>query len=150
MSTSSFEATLVRKIIERIKTVSDCTKYIGTGSNARVYGTHISTLRDCVFPAITIHVMGDGFRSRDSAGETRITMQIDLWFQNEGENAYVWDDVMECFSALENELHNNGHWDSSIGLNLFELSLMSKGPQMFEADLKLMHYNGRFRARGTV
>jgi len=149
MTTASVEAKVVQKIIERIKTLSDVTKWIGTGSAARVYGSQISTLQDVVFPCVSITTL-DGSRARDASGIETITIQIDLWFNAEGKNATVWDDVMESFAAIENELHNNGHWDSSIGLNLFEMTLIGRGPQMYEADTKLNHYNGRFRVRATV
>lgn len=150
MTTLSFEALVVQKIIERIKTLSDVTKWIGSGSSARVYGSHIATLQDAVFPCVSIHILGDGFKARDAAGQEIFTFQVDLWFPSEGKNAPVWDDVMEASSAIANELHNNGHWDSSISLRLLELTLVSRGPQMVETAEKLMHYNLRFKARGIA
>ena len=146
MTTSSFEAKAVQLIIKKLKTVSNVTKYV----DSRVYGSYISTIQDFVLPAISIHILPSAGQAIDEAEMQILDLQIDLWFPNYGANASVWDDVMECFEAAKNELHNNGGWDDAVGINVIMIENISRGPQLYESDTKVLHYTSKFRVRGTL
>lgn len=142
MTTSSASAKFVKKLIEVISGISDVSKFTST----RVYGAHISTITDHVLPAISIHLM-------DTSGPVAggfhddLRLQIDLWFNGEGKDAYVWDDVYECFEAMKGTVHRGQLNDSTIGIKVLEMTLVGAGPQMREDGGKILHLPTRWRAR---
>lgn len=145
MTTVSSMAKLFQKIIKKLKTVSDVTKYVGSGNNARIYPSHISTIQDVQYPAISVHAFSSPGKAITEGGMEIIDIQIDFWFSHVGENANTWDDLMECHAAVLNELHNNSGFDTSISANIFQIKNMSQGPQMLEPDTRLMHFPTRYR-----
>lgn len=140
---------LVEKIIDVLKDSAVVTKYTGSGASARIYGSHLSTIQDWVLPAVSIHLM-PGTRRMTSAGFIDlIELQIDPWMKSTGANASVWDDMMECHSAIVQALHRTGGWDDVIGLKLISLTMVSKGPIIQDED-GIMHYPSRWQARATI
>ena len=146
MTTKSFTAKTVQEIIKKLKTVADVTKYTST----RIYVGHISTIQDYVLPAITIELQNSEGQAIDAAEMETVDVEVDFWLSNAGENANTWDDVMECFAAAKHELHNNGGWDDTVGINILMIENISIGQQLYEHDTKIMHFPSRFRIRGTL
>lgn len=146
MTTASVEARLVQKLIAVIKAIADVSKYVGT----RVYGSHLSTIQDRVFPAVSIHILPSGEADIDGYGGERPRLQVDLWFNGTGRNAYTWDDVVECAQAIKNALHREVLTDNTIGIKVVESTLEEKGPQMIEDGGKVLHMPLRFRFRAAV
>jgi len=147
MTTNSYEAKVTQEIIKKLKTVTDVTKYVGT----RIYPAHPATIQDVNYPAISIHVQPSEGQAISEAGMETIDMQIDFWFRSSNEaGGNTWDDLYECFAAALKELHNNAGWDNTVGINVLMMQNISRGPALFEDDTKIMHYQSKFRTRGTL
>jgi hypothetical protein len=149
MATASVIARVYEKIIARLLAIGDVTKYVGSGSDARVYGAYISTIQDAKFPAISLHLK-DSNREVDGAFLTNVLIQMDLWFMGTGKQAHTWDDVMECHQAIVNDLHVNGGWDNTIGIKILQMKHENNGPQLKEADTGLLHLPTFWRVRASV
>lgn len=149
MTTASLGARVVEKVIAKLKTVSDITKYVGSGSAARIYGSHMATVRNAAFPAISI-MIASGTKAVDQGGMVDVVLQIDIWMEGIGNQPRTWDDVMECYEAMVGELHRNGGWDNTIGVKVFAMQQTLEGPQMFEGDTGVLHYPSRWRVRASL
>lgn len=145
MTTPAIDARLTQKIIAVLSAVSDVTKYTST----RIYGSHISTIQDKVYPAISLYLADGNADNAEIMGET-VYIQIDLWFNAIGKNAYVWDDVMECYQAMKEALHRVNISDSTIGIKVLESTMLSKGPQISDEDGKVLHYPTRWKFRARI
>lgn len=145
MTTASIDARIVQKIIAVLGATADVSKYVGT----RIYGSHISTIRDRTFPAISIHISDGSADTAEIMGET-VRLQIDLWFNAVGKQAYVWDDVMECYQAMKEAMHRVSLTDSGIGIKVLESTMVSKGPQISDEDGKVLHYPTRWKFRARI
>lgn len=146
MTAISIHQKVTKKIIALLRASSDVTNYVPSG---QIYGSHIATLSDAVYPAISIHI-GPGLgKSTSEAGIIRMNLQIDLWFGSRGKNAYVWDDVFTCYQAVLDALHRNGGYDASISARIIEITNVSEGPKMFEQEPGLMHWPARFKVAAS-
>lgn len=139
----------MEKIIAVLKDSTNVTTHCGSGSSARIYGSHLSTIKDWVLPAVSIHIMGGARRDVASGFLDIIELQIDPWFDATGKNANVWDDVMECHAGIVASLHRTGIWDDTIGVKILEMTMIAKGPQIQDPE-GIMHYPSRWRIRATV
>src|ERR1041385_7933768 len=99
MGNNVFDRT-IQKIISMLLEMPAITKYTGTGATARIYGAHISTIQDRIFPAISIHLLSGCRRDVSTGALDFMELQIDPWFDATGKNGYVWDDVMDCHAAI--------------------------------------------------
>lgn len=147
MTTPAVEAKIVQKLIAVLSAVSDVTKYTST---SRIYGAHIATITDRTLPAISIFVLPSAQADVDGICGERIRLQVDLWFNGVGENAYTWDNLFECAEAIKNALHRTVLSDNTIGIKIVESTLEEKGPQMMEDGGKVLHVPLRFRFRAAL
>lgn len=147
IDSDSLNVLVVQMMINKLKLVSNITGFVGSGSAARIYGSHIATIQNAQFPAISISILS-GEKSGSEAGIVDMIVQVDYWFNGSGKDAYVWDDIMACHHAAVAQLHRNGGWDNSVGLRIFGVTQISEGPQMVEAENNMLHYNARFKVKG--
>lgn len=144
MTTQSIDALVVQKVRTVLAAVADVSKYVGS----RIYVSHISTIRDAVFPACSIHILSGSTDIDGPFGETT-DLQIDFWFAV-GKDQATWDNVMECVEAAIVALNRAGLWDNSLGIKIFESRCLQKGPQMVERDGALIHYPTRWTFRAAL
>jgi hypothetical protein len=140
---------VIQKIIALLKLETDVTKYVDTGDDARIYGAHISTIRDYVLPAVSIHLLPGTGRARAGAFDDILDFQVEPWFGAIGSTGFTWDDVLECHAAIVNALHNVQGTDTTIGIKILEITQTMKGP-MLTTPSGLMHIPSRWRVRATV
>ena len=130
---------VVEKVISTLKSVVQVTKFVGTGSSARIYGSHLSLIKDYVLPAVSIHIMPGGSRKTDNAFEDEILLQIEPWFNALGANGHVWDDA-----GIVESLHREKMTDASIGIKVIEFTQITKGSTLLD-DHGVMHLPSRWR-----
>lgn len=130
---------VIEKIILILKSNSRISKYVGD----RVYGSHLSTIIDFKLPAISIHIISGGKRQYDGAFADEMNIQIDPWFSAVGSDANVWDDVIDCHSAIVDSLHQVPMFDDTIGIKIFDCYETSKGPCITDPQ-GVMHIPSRY------
>ena len=144
----SVEVGVIQKIIAMLKTNASITKYTGQD---RIYGSHIATIVDAVFPAVSIHMMPMPGRETSGAFDDHVILQIEpwMWGRTAKVECNVWDDILECHGAIVDTLHRMGGWDNSIGIKILEITNLSKGPQLTD-DRGAMHFPSLWRVRATL
>jgi len=140
---------VIEKIISLLKAETNVTKYTGSGSGARIYGAHLSTIQDFVLPAVSIFILPGARRGLSGGFLDQFEIQVEPWILGVGSGAGTWDDVMEMSGTIVAALHRSGGWDSTIGVKITEITCVSKGPQMQDPD-GIMHFPSRWKVRATV
>lgn len=135
---------VIQKIISVLSASDLVTKYVGSGSNARIYGSHVSLITDAVFPAVSIAIIPGGSRSADNAFEHEIVLQIEPWFSAVGADGYTWDDVLECYAGIVDALHCVKLTDTSIGIKVIQINQTQKGGMIIDP-FGLMHIPSRWK-----
>lgn len=143
MATSTFQKT-VERMIAILTGVAAISNVVGN----RVYGSHLATIQQAQFPAISIHLV-EGSRRVDSGGYEDFLIQIDLWLKAEGANPATWDDVMTLWAEVLEALHENGKLQGS-SLRFLRLTNNGQGPQMYETDTSVLHLPTRWQVRALV
>lgn len=143
MTTASSFRELVKRIRTLLATNADVTKYVGT----RIYATHVATIQDPVWPAISIHLT-DGSKGVDGPFMDDFLFIMDFWFDAVGKDHHTWDDVFECFSAVKTTIHRNGGYNSAI--KIYAIECIGEGPMNYEPDTHILHLQSRWRARVSV
>lgn len=147
---ASVEGRIVQKIIAVMKTDSTITKYVGSGSSARIYGGYPTTINDAVFPAIGIDMISSPGRMLNPASMDEVNLAISVYMRATGKNAKVWDDACECFEAIVDLLHHGSQslFDKTIGVRILNLLFKSDGGQSMNGDL--MVYSSTWNAIAQV
>ena len=135
---------VVARIIAILGAVSSISAVVGT----RIYGSHLSTIQQAQFPAISIH-FSDGSRRVDSGGYEEFLVQIDLWMKSEGANPPTWDDVFALWADVLDTLHAVGGLHGGT-LRLLTMTNIGQGPQMNEPETSVLHFPTRWRVRALV
>lgn len=134
----SAEQKLIEKIIDVL--VSDATVLAKT--EGRVYASHISTVQDPSFPAISIHIE-EGTPRFECSELVDISFQIDGWFPRKTTDM---SEVMEINQVIRGLLNRANLTDTTIGVKVMQIIEESSGPLMHESDTDLFHYPKRYRA----
>jgi hypothetical protein len=140
---------VVQKMIALLKAESTVTKYTGSGADARIYGAHISTIQDPVFPAVSIHLLASPGRDVSGGWLDTLEFQIEPWLYAVGKNSSPVDDAVECYEGIVTALHRSGAWDNTIGIKIHEITEIGRAPIVVDPD-GLRHIPGRFRVRATL
>lgn len=148
MSNNVYDKT-VQKLIAMLKADATVTAFCGSGSAARVYGSHLSTIQDWVLPAVSIHLLESPGRGVSGGALDVLEFQIEPWMNAVGNNANVWDDVMQLHGAMMDVLHRTKGWDDSIGIKIIEITNVGEGGQIQDPD-GIMHFPSRWKVRATV
>ena len=143
MASSTLQLT-VQRIIAILGAVGSISAVVGT----RIYGSHLATVQQAQFPAISIHLI-EGSRRVDQGGHEVFLMQIDIWFKAEGANPPTWDDVATLWADVLEALHAEGNLEGST-LRFFRLTNIGQGPQLYEADTSVLHLPTRWNVRALV
>lgn len=136
---------VVQKLIAMLAANSSVTKFSG----ARIYGAHLSTIRDYVLPAVSIHILPGTGREVDGAFMDNLEIQIEPWIASVGQQSNTWDDIMECHTGIMTALHAQQGWDDSIGIKILNIQNIGKGPQIKDED-GVMHYPSRWRIKASL
>lgn len=138
MSATPVYAKVVEKLISVLTGTSDVSNVVST----RVYGSHLSTIIDPRFPAISMQMV-DGSRFVDQAGIETFIVQMDLWMSAKGAQPAVWDDVMQLAADVGEALHGNSFVAAAV--RLLKVSSAGQGAQMYEEEKGLLHLPLRFK-----
>ena len=132
----------VQKTVKKLIAVLQGTTAVNTPVGGRIYGAHIATIVQPVFPAISMHVL-DGSRLADGAMNEVFILQVDLWFKSAGASPSTWDDVLAVWASVLEALHQNSFFDASVKIT--KILNVGQGPMLHEFDTELLHYPGRFQ-----
>lgn len=123
------------KVIEKIRKTLIADTTINSYVKTRVYSSHISSILEPKFPAISLHLLfGSVLHPLDEINRVRI--QIDAWFPSDDFNA---TEVFNCLGRIRSLLHKQDLTDSVIGLVSYQSLESQNGPIMYEPETKLLH-----------
>lgn len=123
------------KLIEKIRKVLIADSTIDSYVSTRVYSTHISSIAEPKFPAISIHLLTSAvIHPLDDI--SRVRVQIDAWFPSQN---YDGNQVFNCLKRVRALLHKQDLTDTAIGVVVFQSLESQIGPMMFEAETELHH-----------
>lgn len=138
---------VIQKVTKKLIAVLTAVTAVNTPTGGRIYGAHIATIQDPVYPAISMHVL-EGSRLADGAFNEVFILQIDLWFKAAGKSPAVWDDVLGVWAAVLEALHANSFFDSEV--KIMKVMNVSQGPMLHEYDTGILHFPGRFQIMATT
>lgn len=124
------------KLIEKIRKVLIADSVIDNYFNTRVYASHISSIEEVVYPAISLHLL----RSDPHFSNPEIffiSIQIDVWIQKDN---YNMKDVLDVCKAIRNNLHRQRLIDTTISLSIGQSVQESAGPLIYEEETSLYHF----------
>ena len=128
------------KVFEKIRKTLladvELKKYVG----ARVYASHISSISQPKFPAISLFLVGS---KADFSIPTviSISIQVDIWMSAVDHNI---EDVLTCMGRVRALLHRGNLTDKDIGLTVGQIFESSAGGILFEEDTGLRHQPLRY------
>jgi len=126
--------------LEKIRKILIADSTIKGYASDRVYASHISSIDNPVYPAISQTVIHSAPRIAVS-DMVDATIQIDLWFESGTSEV---DMVLECGKRVRDLLHLQNLTDSAIGVTVGRIAEVSAGPMIFEEDTKLFHWPIRY------
>lgn len=125
----SIELNVLAKIRSLLIADSTISGYVGT----RVYASHISSVDEPVYPAISLHLFAGQARF-EAPALANVNVQIDLWFPSA---EYTVDDIFTCYAAIRAILHRGDISDSTVTfMQIIETGL---GSMMYDQDIKAHH-----------
>lgn len=125
----SIELEVLAKIREILIANSTINGYV----NKRVYASHISSVEEPVYPAISLHLQsGNAFFNVPDM--STVGVQIDLWFPS---NEYTVDDVLTCYKQIRDELQRKDVSDSNV--TFMQCRETGMGQIMYDQDIKAYH-----------
>lgn len=135
-------ASIELKLLEKIRKVLIADATIKGYVSDRVYASHISSINDPVYPAISETIISSPPRT-EVLGMADITVQVDLWFKASESEI---DTVLECAKRVRDLLHLQELTDSDIGITVGKVRETSAGPMLHEEDTGLYHWPVRYTA----
>jgi len=126
------------KIFEKIRAVLIADSVLNGYTNKRVYCSHISTITNAEYPAISLHLINSVLRTNVPT-MADIIIQHDIWIPSKN---YTSKDIFICAGRVRALLHGQFLTDSILDLKVFKFfeSNDSKNLQiMFEPDTQLYH-----------
>lgn len=133
--------TLEEKTIEKVRALLIADTTLDGYVNTRVYASHISSISEPVYPAISLHLLSSAVRF-SSVEVVDLELQIDAWLPAED---YDGSDVLAVHERIRVLLHRQSIRDTTIGLNSANVIEILNGPMMHEDDTNLFHYPTRYR-----
>ncbi|QGH73025.1 MAG: protein of unknown function DUF3168 [Siphoviridae sp. ctCJE6] len=128
------------RVIQKVRDLLIADDVIENYTGKRVYASHISSIEEPKYPAISIFLL---FSNAVFAvpGMTRITLQIDTWFLS---TEHDLADVLTVHGKIKDALHRQNLIDSTIGIKVAQCIEVNAGPLLFESDTQLFHYPAEY------
>lgn len=126
------EQKAIEKIVKVLVDDSTLAGYVA----GRVYASHISTIQDPAYPAISVYLASS--RSVFSApGMVEMSLQIDCWLPAK---THDMNDVLNVHKQIRALLDRAMLSDTRIGVVIAKCNEINGGPLMYEEDTDLFHY----------
>ena len=123
------------KALEKIRKVLIADPTIIQYCSTRVYASHISSIVEPKYPAISLFMMSSRvLHPLDEIVNVRI--QIDAWFPS---SEYNTTDIFNCLERVRALLHKQNLTDTLIGLVSYQSLQSESGPLMHEDETELFH-----------
>jgi len=130
------------KVFEKIRNVLKADSIIKEYVEDRVYTSHISSIVNPKFPAISLFLL-PGQARKDVIAMVDMALQVDLWFTSD---KWTADDVMTCYAQVRALLHRQPLSDTTIGVKVMIIEETGVGPMMYDEDIPGHHLPARYRA----
>lgn len=128
------------KVLEKIRKTLIASATIKAIVQDRVYTEHISSIKDPIYPAISIMLMPGQART-NVPDMVNMVFQLDLWFPVDSFDA---DQVLECYGTIRGLLHNQNLSDTAIGVKIMTIKESGVGPLLFDQDISGHHLPARY------
>jgi len=127
----------VRKVLLADTTIKECVQ-------DRIYTAHISTIKDPIYPAISLTLLTG--QSRTNVPDmVNMAFQCDLWFPSA---EYTVDEVGVYYARVRALLHKQALSDTVIGVKIMQIFESGIGPMMFDQGIPGHHLPARYAAVG--
>lgn len=134
------------KVIEKIRNLLTADTTLDGYFKKRVYASHISSVAEPVYPALSIFLLGS--RSLFATpGMVEVRLQLDAWLLASTNNM---DDIMTIQARIRAILQRANLTDSTVGVKVATCTEVNSGPLIYEQDTDLYHYPTEFLIIGTV
>lgn len=134
-------ASVEEKIIQKIRKVLIEDSTIAGYVNSRVYATHISSINEPIYPAISIHLLLSN-PIFAAPGMVTVSLQIDIWLPGA---VFTTSDLFTIQNKIKSLLHRQNLTDSVVALKSATSEQVAAGPVLYEEDTKLMHFPIEYR-----
>ena len=128
------------KVLQKIREVLIADATIKGYVKDKVYAQHPSTIDDPIYPAISLHLMPGQART-NVPDMVNITIQVDIWFPID---KYTVDDVLTCMRQIRALLHRETFKDTTIDIEIKQITETGVGPMMYDVDAKAHHLPARY------
>jgi hypothetical protein len=130
------------KLVSKIVSILEADTIIAGYVAGRIYSSHISSIQEPVFPAISIFTLS--VKPRFEAPESvSVSFQIDAWMPF---SKYTNMDISALSRRIRVLLHRANLSDSTIPLIVGQCVGPTAGPLMYEEDTDLLHFPSIFNA----
>jgi len=126
-----------QKVIEKIRSVLIADSTIDGYVKTRVYGSHISSVKEPVHPSISLHLL-PGSRKFSERGFAILNIQVDIWVLNTVPDPQ--GDVFILVDRVRALLDRQKLVDSTIPLKVGMSVETNSGQMMTDPDKSLVHY----------
>ncbi len=140
-TTLTAEEKVIRKIVNLLRADSVINNYM----SGRVYASHISTIKEPTFPAISLFLLYSTAQF-SPPNQVEMTIQIDAWLPQKD---YQQTDVLTIHRKLREVLHRQNLTDKTFSLIVSECIEKNAGPLMFEEDTAIYHYPVSYLVRAS-
>lgn len=130
---NSAEQTFVGKLVDALSVDNDIRAY----TKGRVYASHISSIQEPTFPAISIFIRFSKARF-ESPNSIDLDFQVDCWFPTKG---YTQDEMLKMLQRIREIVHRGNF--SGVKATVYE---SGNGPVLYEEDSDLFHFPVIFKA----
>jgi len=128
------------KVVEKVRKILIADSTINGYVNKRIYASHISSITEPKFPAISLFVLPSQ-KLFDVRGYVNVNIQIDAWLPS---NDYDASDIFAIQNRIRALLDRQNLTDSDVGLTVAQSIELESGPFMHESDTELFHYPSRY------
>ena len=132
------------KVLQKIRSVLIADAVIESYTRKRVYASHISSIQEPVYPAISLFLLSSNARFHEF-DYVDMDIQIDAWLLLKNNNI---QDVLELAKKIRACLHRQNLTDSTISSDGLIVALCSEseaGPFLYEEDMSIIHYPMRYK-----
>ena len=133
--------TAEEKVLEKIRKVLVADTTLKGYVCARVYASHISSIDEPKYPAISMHMFpsAEDFSASDYI---RMIVQLDIWAHG---TTHTQSDMYAMLERLRALLHRTNLNDTTIGLVVAESIEIPGSPLLRDPETDLLHLPTRYR-----
>lgn len=133
------------KVIQKIVTVLAADAVIKNYTGGRVYDSHISSIAEPKFPAISLFLLSSKALF-SPPNQVDMVIQIDAWLPNKD---FTDRDLKVIHRKIREKLHRQFLSDTSLNLIVSQCIEDNAGPLMYEEDTSLYHYPVSYSVRAS-